>query len=230
VPVTTREVEQTFPDDTSIELSRGVPLDPLGSTGLFRAHLGGVSTVLRLDAGDVGTRYLPSPPLPHPDTTRVLSSDALAADVPILGETGRLEGEREGSLDVYEATSRGNSELFVEVRPRCARAVVRVPAHVVTEVSGRISGREAEEPSTPPLVRAGATVYWSDGREAGTVASRADPGEEVERHGDRRCFRRAVRPVPPEASSDPSAAVVLCFDRRDVIDPDVGPAELLDAP
>ena len=90
-PVTQREVSQSFDDGTRIELSRGVPLTRLQRDGFFRTQLGDVSTVVHLEPSEVGTRYMPSAPLPRPAVSRMLRGDVLAAAVPVLGRTGRVE-------------------------------------------------------------------------------------------------------------------------------------------
>lgn len=130
--VTTREASQRFADGTSITLSRGVPLERVGGE-MWRARMGSVSAAVRLGGADIGTRYLPSAPIDRSPRALTLSADAVAAGVPILGQTGRLEGERGEPLPVYATHGRGASELLVELRPSCARIEVRVPAHVVVE-------------------------------------------------------------------------------------------------
>lgn len=131
-PVNTREVTQRFADGTSIALARGVPLEPLPGTGLFRARFGGHSAVVRVPTADVGTRYLMSETPAHTPAHHVLSGAAVASASAVLGQTGRLEGDGEDLL-VYARRELSAAELLVEVRPPCARLEVRVPAHVVRE-------------------------------------------------------------------------------------------------
>ena len=73
VPVTAREIDQRFDDETAIHLARGVPLERLRG-GLYRAHPGHATLVIGLSGADVGTRYLASPPIERPPTDRSLGA------------------------------------------------------------------------------------------------------------------------------------------------------------
>lgn len=209
VPVTQREVVQSFPDGTRIELGRGVPLEALRGTPLYRAYLGPITTVVRLGLGDVGTSYLPSAPNEAVTSGRVLSGDALAAGVPVIGQTGRVEGTSD--VAIVASTDRG-SEALVELRPACARLVVRVPIHTIAE---RAIVSEADEAGTGQLVRAGARLSFRDGARAGVVEHDVRFAREVDPNGDRRCF------VHEELE--------LCVERRDLGE-DARPSGLLDDP
>jgi hypothetical protein len=236
--VTARESSQRFSDGTSISLSRGVPLERVGGE-MWRARMGTVSAVVRLASADLGTRYLPSAPVDRSTRAVTLSADAVAAGVPILGQTGRLEGERGEPLPVYATHGRGASELLVELRPPCARVEVRVPAHVVMDDEAAreadvSSAAEAEVPEAPghasgPSVEPGAAITFRDGRAAGVVARRTNLLSELAPREARRCFRVELRDIP-EGTEDEAAWLELCFDRRVVMDPGAGVAARLDAP
>lgn len=225
--VTQREVAQPFEDGTRIELARGVPVEPV-QRGLFRVHLGSITTVLQLAQVDVGTRYLPSAELPRPETGRVLAGEVLAAAVPVLGQTGRIESSAPIDAPVYSEEPRGG-EMLAELRPPCARIVVRVPPHTLGPREGSTTSEAREEPSAA-AVRAGARIHWRDGTNAGVVTREVALVDEAESAGARRCFRHALRPAPEGSAADPTSAVELCFDRRDVIDPGAGAATRLDDP
>ena len=210
--VTVREVDQRFPDGTSIHLARGVPLAGAGSGRLFRVQLGEVNTVVRLDPNAVGTRYLPSPPVEPGPPAGWLSGDALRAGVPILGQTGRVQtSEAEANALVYAVEAAG-SEARVELRPRCGRLRVRVPAHVVRSADDLITGEATATPPAPPFAEPGTPLFWPGGREAGTVTERIGLGPDVESTVDLRCFARALR-----ARAEPS--VVLCVRRESLAEP-----------
>lgn len=225
--VTVREVEQSFPDGTSIALARGVPLEPVpGPQRLFRAHTGGLNTVLRLDVADVGTRYLPSSHAEPGTPDGMLAADALHAGVPIVGQTGRLHANALAGADdgaptyTYDTQARGASESAVTLHPRCAVLRVRVPSH--TLLPPPLVGEEL--PSARPgavRVERGTRISWPDGREAGVVTEPVEVADEVDAdevetdtNADRRCF--GVRFHPDVAPT------VLCFSRREVLDPDAG--------
>lgn len=208
--VTQREVAQSFSDGTRAELARGVPLEPLPSPEWYRVHAGEVTTVLRIGRPDVGTRYLPSAERPAAPPVNVVPASAGA----ILGQTGRVESTRD--LPVYGAEPRG-AESLVELRPRCARLVVRVPTHALGTAAGAIPEAPGGPPGDGVLVRAGTAVRWRDGSEAGVV-TRDVRLSEVEGTGALRCF------VPCEG------CVEVCFDRRALREPGAGPSAILDAP
>lgn len=221
-PVTQREVSQVFTDQTSIELSRGVPLEPLPSPGWFRVHVGDLTTVVRLAQPELGTRYLPSAaPPPIAAAARVLPAAVLAAGTPILGQTGRVDSSAGRDVPIVGERA-GGSETWVELRPPCARLLVRVPTHAITSAATA----EADPPPPPlpgqPIARAGAAVRWRDGSPAGTVTRDAPLGDELESAGALRCFDLC----PGEGC----ASAVLCFDPSDLVDPRAGPAGSLDTP
>lgn len=223
VPVTVREVTQTFDDGTSVRLARGVPLESVDRRQLYRARLGQLSTVVRLDRRDVGTRYLPSDlPRAAPVQGR-LSMDALRAGAPILGRTGRVHStETSGDVAVHARERRGGEEI-VELRPRCARLSVRVPAHVVSEPMGAIGGIVPGPSDAPPYVEPGTRIFWRDGRDAGIITRRVTAGDEVGAAGDLRCFARALH-------RDAEPSVVLCFERAAVVTPGRNAAGSLSSP
>jgi hypothetical protein len=221
VPITTREIEQSFPDGSEIELSRGVPVEPLPGTPLVRVFLGSTRTVLRVSPADYGTRYLPSEGAAYGPSAVVIAREALAAAVPILGQTGRVEGSE--ALAVYDQEN-ARSEVLAEIRPRCARLVVRVPAQTLIAAPGP---NEAPAPERPaPAIRAGAHLSWRDGTDAGRAAREARFDRESEPAGDRRCFVRSIE----DATVDGAAFIELCVARADVIDPNARPASLLEDP
>lgn len=221
--VTQREVTQRFDDQTSIELARGVPLEPLPSVGWFRVHIGNLTTIVRLAQPELGTRYLPSaeaPPLAPP--ARVLPAAALAAGAPILGRTGRVDSSAGRDVPIVGERA-GGSETWVELRPPCARLLLRVPSHAI------VSAAEEGMPVDPALpapgglvVRAGAAVRWRDGSAAGTVTRDAPLGAEVEPAGGLRCFD------PCRGAG--CASAVLCFDPRDLAGAGGGLGGTLDDP
>jgi len=223
VPVTAREVTQSFDDGTSVRIARGVPLENLGRGDLHRARLGELSTVVRLAARDVGTRYLPSAAPEAATPTGLLAIDALRAGVPILGSTGHVQSsEGRGDVAVFAREAHG-SELLVELRPRCAALRVRVPPHVVSDSIGSAAATALAPSAAPPFVEPGAHIFWPDGRDAGTITRRVSAGEEVEAEGELRCFARALHPSEP-------TDIVLCFRRTDVFTPGEGIANNLAAP
>jgi len=222
--VTQREVSQQFTDQTSIELSRGVPLESLPSPGWFRVHVGGLTTVVRLAQPELGTRYLPSaeaPALAPP--TRVLPAATLAAGVPVLGQTGRVDSSAGRDVPIVGERA-GGSETWVELRPRCARILARVPTHVITASEGMPGDPMAPRMPAPGelVARAGAAVRWRDGSTAGTVTRDAPLGDELEPSGALRCF--------DPCRGEGCATAVLCFDPSDVVDPRGGLGGSLDDP
>lgn len=222
--VTRREVAQPFSDGTRIELARGVPAEPV-DRDLFRVHLGAVTTVVRLSRADVGTRYLPSAELPPAQPTGGLDGAALAAAVPILGQTGRVEAREPVAAPVYAERPRG-AETLVELRPPCARVVVRVPSHAIVPWQPQAN----EEPAAPGtvVVRAGAIVRWRGGAHAGVATRDVVPGVEVEGDGVRRCFRRMLHQGIDDG--DPNSYVDLCFAREDVREAGAAPSSRLGDP
>jgi hypothetical protein len=233
VPVTQREIAREFADGTRVELARGVPIGVLGRGTVQQVRLGALRVPVELGPMDVGVRYLPSEPQDESPSRRVLRGELLAAGVPVLGESGRVESVEARDVPVYAEVPRG-SERSVELRPRCGRLVLRVPAHGVGDAApilrpeGDLEER-AGAAETPPakVVSAGARVYWRDGRDAGVVARDVTLGDELEGSSGRRCFARALRPA---SEADPSPTLELCFDRHAVVDAGVGLARRLDAP
>lgn len=223
VPVTVREVTQTFDDGTAVRLARGVPLESIGRGRLFRARLGQLSTVVRLDPRDVGTRYLPSEPPEAVPMQGLLSAETLRAGVPIVGRTGRVQSSEIRTDVVVHARERRDADEIVELRPRCARLSVRVPARVVREPAGLLSGRVTGPSDAPPYVDRGARIFWPDGRDAGVITRRVTAGEEVGSEGDLRCFARALH-------FDAEPSVVLCFARAAVVTPGRNAAGALATP
>lgn len=222
--VTVREVDQSFDDGTAVHLARGVPLTGAGHGRLFRAQMGDVTAVVRLDTSAVGTRYLPSAPAERDEPEGWLAADALHAGVPILGQTGRVQSSAAHADAPVYAIEAGGSEARVELRPRCGRLRVRVPAHVVRAPDSVVLGEHTPSPPAPPFAEAGTALYWPGGREAGTVTARIGLGpEEVgESTATHRCFARALH-----ASAE--ASVVLCV-RRDAVDEPGAAARGLAAP
>lgn len=227
VPVTSREVVQTFSDDTSIALARGVPVLPLPGTRLHRARLGSMSVVVRLGDADTNTRYLPSLPR-EPDGPAIgyVRPDVVSSGAAILGQTGRLTASSPHlALPYYDVFARGPAERIVELWPRCAILRVRVPATALDQsldLLGTLGRREAEPVA---VVEPGAPVYWGDGREAGTTVERASLEREVDPRHDRRCFALGPRPADGE-----EAAVTLCFDPEDLRSPGAGLGHRLASP
>jgi hypothetical protein len=222
VPVTVREVTQRFDDGTFIHLARGVPLEALPGERAFRAHLGPASTVVRLEPTAVGTRYLPSPPPEVAAAAHVLSGGALVSGVAVLGRTGRLAAHAPVELPVHARAPRGGEQL-VEVRTRCARVGVRVPARAV-QPPGVVLARVDGAPG-PPFVTARSPVFWANGQRAGAVVRRAPVRDEIDPVQGRRCFRHPLGRDPATA-----AAVILCFRPHDVIDAGPAAGRRLDPP
>ncbi|MCB9594184.1 MAG: hypothetical protein H6719_15740 [Sandaracinaceae bacterium] len=211
--VTVREVAQRFDDGTSIRLGRGVPLERLTQPHFYRARLGDLSTVVRLDPSEVGLRYLPSESLAQPGPMNGrLSIEALRAGVPILGQTGRVHSaDATEDAPVAIVDMRG-SEALVELSSVCGALRVRVPSHVIAEAPEASVDATAPAEPAPPLVEPGVPVFWPGGREAGVVSARVGLGHEVEAEGEQRCFGWAFH-----GGDEPTA--VLCFRASDVTDP-----------
>ncbi len=226
VPVTQREVVQQLDDGTRVALGRGAPLEPLPQRDFYRARLGVLRTVLRVDRASVGTRYLPSAPVTLEPTPRVLSPDVLPAALPILGRTGRVDAALPVAYPVHDEGVRGG-ESFVELRARCGRLVVRVPSHAVVDAPPADPPAPDASPRTGPTVRAGTIVHWRDGRAAGVTTRTVQLGAEFAPSGRRRCFAHALRPITP---ADPSPELELCIDRGAVDEPGIGAAHRLDPP
>lgn len=210
VPVTTRAVSQTFADDTAITLERGVPVEPLPGTSLYRARLGALDAVVRLGVADSGTRYLTPPrhgPDGRPPPVGHLSPRAFAVGGPILGQTGRVSMEdAQIAVPYYVARDRGPTESLVELRPRCAVLTVRVAReHLEGGALADLIGMSL--PDSIALVGPGETVYWSDGREAGVTALELPLTDERAERDGHRCFAHRLR-----ADDADDAAVELCFD------------------
>ncbi len=223
MPVTAREVRQTFADDTSVTLRRGVPLEPLAGTPLYRARLGGVSTVVRLGPTEVGSRYLPigaPPPAPTPASTGWLGPRTRSI---VVGQTGRLEREDpQLALPVYSLRPHGPSESLVELRPRCAVIEARVPNAEAGPTDLVLGALVADgEGGSRPTVEPGAEVYWGDGRPAGQVVTALRlAGDELPARDGRRCFAHPLWGA--FAASAEASRVELCFDRAAVLDPGAG--------
>ena len=220
VRVTVRDIDQPFQDGTSVALSRGVPLEPLGRGGLYRARLGSMSTVVRLEPSAVGTRYLPSEPDgASASAVGTLSDGALRAGIPIVGQTGRIHSSAHRPIPIWAVEPRG-SESVVELRTRCSRLRARVPAHLVGD---GWSSSDAVTPTAPaagpPSVRAGAPMFWEDGAEAGVVTEPLGLSDEVEGRGATRCFRRLTH-------TDSTNPITLCFRAEDVVDPEAAASGL----
>ncbi len=216
VRVTVREFTQSFEDGTSLELARGVPLEPLGGD-LYRARLGALSTVVRLDPSAVGTRYLPSDPRAGGPTQGSLASAALRAGVPAIGQRGRVYSSARTDAPVWGVEPL-DGERLVELRTRCGRLLSRVPADVVLPPdapgsSDPQSEAAGDSPISPPYIAAGSPMFWPDGSDAGSTVERLRARDEVPAGGARRCFRRAVH-------RDSPARIVLCFGRAHVVDPE----------
>lgn len=230
VPVTTREIVQELDDGTRIELDRGAPLEPLPERDLHRVRLGGLRFVARLARTEVGTRYLPSARPSLAAASRALRADVLAARVPILGRTGRVDADLPRPEPVHAVVPRGG-ELLAELRPRCGRLVVRVPTHALSDLSDEPSDEPSVEdepaPTDAPSFPAGTRIRWRDGREAGVVTRALTLAREVESPGGLRCF---LHPLRRASATDPSPDVELCFEPRAVLEPGLGRARQLGSP
>jgi hypothetical protein len=211
--VTQREVVQSFPDGTRVELARGLPLERVDRGSLYRVFAGDLSTIVQLGLGDVGTSFQPSAPFPAARSGRALSRAALAAGVPVVGQTGRVEGTR--AVELAGVELRG-SEALADVRVACARVIVRVPAHAIEPA---VAMQAPPVVSGPHTIRAGTRLFWREGAPAGSVASDVTFARETDPSGARRCFA---------ADLEGRGALDLCVDRRDA--GDASPAVLLDPP
>ncbi|MGE3636717.1 MAG: hypothetical protein AB7P00_42840, partial [Sandaracinaceae bacterium] len=231
LPVTAREVTQTFADDTAITLDRGVPLEPLPGTPLYRALLGNLSAVIRLAGPEVSTRYFPSEPRAEvPTPNEGVPTDVLARGALILGETGRVEvNEPDLFVPVYGARERGTGERILELRTACAVVFARAPSDA--PASGLLGVLSSTPDSEPPqiVLRAGASLSWPDGSPAGEMLERVELARRLASRGDRRCFAVPVRDHVL-TDDDDDATIELCTDAAHALDPTRGPADALDAP
>lgn len=219
---TEREVTVSYPDGTAITLRAGVALGPTGPRRRVLAD--GVSLSLVLGEQDVGQAYQPSVAL-DADDQAVLGETMVAEDAELRFGDGKVEA-REHPLQVAKQTPAGADVLVTLPLPCLELRVLTSP-----DAIGDDSWIEAGVGVTPwasETARAGATIYWPDGRVAGktiadTALVRSDADWERDALGVTRmsaghsCYWLRVRDVdgnvdPPEVES----MLRVCFDGDDV--------------
>ena len=234
--IVSREVRQSFDDETSIVLRRGVPVFALESRRrpeprrsrrragrLFRVHLGAVSIVLRLGDDEVGTRYLPSEAASADVASGyVISGSALGGGRVLVGQTGRLESDRSAGLAVRPVGEPRDGRRIVSASSPCG--TIRASASESDLVSGAAHVERGVSPGAArALVPPGTEVTYRGGQLAGVTTAAVEVRAERGRDGPRRCFS-----VPIDVRR--SNHLELCFGENALREPIAGVARALGDP
>lgn len=70
-----------------------------------------------------------------------------------------------------------------------------------------------------PVVKAGAKAWWRNGSAAGHAVEELEPGMELAKAGERRCFGFSLRKVPIGLARTEKDPLEVCFDVKDVTEP-----------
>ncbi len=203
ISATTRQLRLTFEDGTSATLLPGVPLTADGN--LF---VGGVVLRLNLPAGSVGRAYHGGARLEAGPGDHSLPAAELA-NVSVGGTPLRAVSKR--PVAVY-GTRPGLAGTLATLRTRCAELEVLTPPEMVKPISAPTDDSHSpSEMAAPSLrARAGATLYWKDGRVAGELRREVGFLDETGAVAGRRCLRW----VPPSAHE--RSPTTFCLDPADV--------------
>jgi hypothetical protein len=198
VTVTRQAVKLGYPDGTRALVNAGAPAEVAASEGLVR-FAGEVT--LELPATALGLHYSPSQPL---------GSDKLVRWFSVTTDTDARIGPK-GFIHFGEATpvaaTYTKDAVLLEQRTRCARLVALAPKSAVKKHAPGHSGALLRVAMCVELgdwnVPVESTVYWPDGRVAGTTTD-AEAISRVRTVGKRKCSD-----VQLQGSS---SVLPLCFD------------------
>jgi hypothetical protein len=249
--VTTRAVRVEFPDRTAVALAAGVVVEPLPASGVHRVKMSHLEVELALPADSVGAGYVASP-LPRAASGRgsYLTDGSLAAGALAYGQ-GKIVAltvppanalsQREypisagqeldagrrlvtiqqpcieitGIVDSRDAFSRGDAPLA---------SLGAIGARTKILDVSRAAGDTTREVAATPVLRAGASLYWSHGQPAGRAIEDVRLDQAPAAAGERHCQRferdhrlhglllglSAPEPKPP------GEPLELCFAAADV--------------
>ncbi len=236
--VTTRPVQHTAADGSTVRLPVGVPLRRADRpTDGWIASALGVRVQLPLPAEAVGRSYTAPPPPPSPVERGVLSPDAhleydgrsihgramlLGQGTTIYGDRhddddGRLVMVRNECIEIEARTEAAPARLDRRTQaPRRREAGPSLPVSIVGGAAAdpalvdEYDARGSVWAGLPREhhVRSGTTIYWRDGRVAGEVVRDHAWHQDPETEGSRPCFWKSL-------TAD-ERYVELCFDARDV--------------
>lgn len=221
-PTTPREITKTYPDGTAVTLRAGVALGPAAARRAVLAD--GVNLSLPLDDRDVGLAYEPSVAL-DADDQAALGEIMAAQDAKLRFGDGEV-GAREHPMQVSKQEPAG-ADVLVTLPLPCLELRVLTSPDKIGDDSWIEAGVGVPAWSTH-AARAGATIYWPDGRVAGkTIAEtplvRSDAEWEEQALGVTRmssgysCYWLRVR--DPDGTQDPvevESMLRVCFSGKDV--------------
>jgi TonB family protein len=222
VDVTTKRVEHAFADGTRVVLAPGVAIGDTPTGAGERVVDGGdIGLELPLPTDAIGKYY---EPVARPsETANDRASGALAyGQGRPLGPASALLHDEEGTL-VFERKPDADGRALVRVATRCAGVWALADAGTVAEAGTRALGLYAMKSATSPGVlsmlaaaesvrtelRAGAPLWWPDGRAAGLVERTVDTPTRPRAVGERACI---VVPLQGSQTTGPE----LCLATTDM--------------
>ncbi len=236
LPVLADHYAHAFADGTRVSLSRGVPI--VGDDALFargtdivvpldaaqRGTTYAPAQPLPVDGGELALPWMPEHRLTYGGTT--LAEDALHRNLGGVVQYAVRERKDHALVTVrgpcVEVTAKESLERMRATTQQLIGELHGGPVQGAGGgdepgfglVGGRIGGEQAE-PASPSrratqAVRAGATIWWPDGREAGSVLRTLPLTAAPRDDGQRRCFA-----LPLGAA--PTPTVPLCFEAADIV-------------
>lgn len=185
--VVTRRARVEYEDGSSVALSPGARVEPIdglsnGDRTVFTAYTNGAVTNLVLGPEAVGVRYTPerallgrlddgsSPSVESviPAETELRVGGVLLAREPI-SESWATRPWRVLSAPVRARARRRGGSVAIALQTRCGSFNTTAPAASVTPEAAQRAVPVAPAPVEGLRARAGAFVFWPDGRRAGRV-------------------------------------------------------------
>lgn len=212
VPVTRREVVESFDDGTSITLRAGVALGPPAPERAVA--IGGLRFSMPIDDADAGWTYWPTPAYDWLPGSREDETEGFLDRAAVLrfGGNRRIEGPG-GWRDVYGRVD-GPKGAQVTLPEQCGVYRVFVdPSHIgVRPDSDLASVTGPPRPRTGWVASAATTVTWPDGTVAGKVVSDTELFGEPTIIDARTCYRKRLHWATSEEDFPrEDGTLLLCF-------------------
>ncbi len=211
LPVVLRSTHTAFEDGTSLRLAAGTALGPYppGSTPSVRTELvrAELSLAVALPADAVGLSYAAvATREPWPDENGSEATLAAGSRLRYGGDLA-LAGRASEAIFVTRLRASGD-DVLIAAGDDCVALHAWVPAAQVGDATVTTSsggGGFGEGCSHSPSASAGTTVYWPDGRRAGTVREDILLCNDRPRAGELECFDWRIGAHAPDAS------LPICF-------------------
>lgn len=183
VPTTTRALAMTYADGSSVELSAGVAVAPIGAK--FRIGVDDTYPVLTLDPAAIARSY--------PAPSARLDADVDDAQLTAMPLGPFLVDGTEVTVPEWVSAlvqDTGTGQPYVTVRMACSAYAGFVEPSGEDLVGGFGYGMSKTTPSKLPAIREGAKLTWPDGTPAGATTQQLQVDWPSARAG---CFRLPLR-------------------------------------